>query len=150
MCEFKRITSLSLSERVGNSIRIWEACKVNKEPANVAEFFITQTTSSIFTSDTWWCQKYTNQIMNMRYRLEYNFYMIEYQFYKRNLYRIKKKACKSNGKAIDYKKLKIFIFLFLHRQSFYNNVKKIFHLLSNNNFFLTENFVAFKRKEIVA
>lgn len=48
-----RPTSLSLAESVGKSMWIWEACKVNSDPANVAEFFITQTTSSPFTSKTY-------------------------------------------------------------------------------------------------
>lgn len=46
------LTSLSLSDRVGRSIWIWETCKVNNDPAKVAEFLIIQTTSSPFTSDT--------------------------------------------------------------------------------------------------
>lgn len=46
------ITSLSLSDSVGKSIWIWEACRVNNDPAKVAEFLITQTTSWSFTSFT--------------------------------------------------------------------------------------------------
>lgn len=52
-CKWKlEITSLSFSVRVGKSIWIWDACKVNNAPANVAEFFIVQTTSCPATSAT--------------------------------------------------------------------------------------------------
>jgi hypothetical protein len=40
------VTCLSLSVRVGRSIRIWETCKVYNDPESVASFFMTQVTSS--------------------------------------------------------------------------------------------------------
>lgn len=48
----ENFTSLSLSVRVGRSMRIWETCKVYNDPDKVAEFLIRQTTSSPFTSVT--------------------------------------------------------------------------------------------------
>ena len=72
--KFLIITSLSLLSRVGRSIWIWETCKVYSDPARVAEFFMTQVTSSPFTSLTcimkskliewWWC---TNDFEYMQY-----------------------------------------------------------------------------------
>lgn len=43
---------MSASESVGKSMWICEMCKVNRDPARVAVFFITQTTSSPFNSAT--------------------------------------------------------------------------------------------------
>ena len=46
------LTVLSASESVGKSICIWETWRVKSEPASVAVFFIMQTTSAPFTSET--------------------------------------------------------------------------------------------------
>lgn len=48
----KANTSLSLSVRVGSSMRIWDTCRVYNGPAKVAEFLIKQITSFPFTSVT--------------------------------------------------------------------------------------------------